>query len=231
MPLARSMLYRSRMMSARALRMIVAAVLPATLLGSSPTAHADEVRVEATEPGLSLWNRSSQVAMVPVRYGRNGITMERSYLYDALCTNVPCVVNLDPGLYALGLSRHGGAVVEGPAVSFGGPSAVTASYHDRFGWRAFGVVSIIAGIAGGTGLFLASNETASESTFPTLNPLLVGLAIGVALGGIVAGAVMTAQSDSATFTVTPLNLAPTGRWESGVERTGTTAGGGMTVRF
>jgi hypothetical protein len=107
---------------------------------------------------------------------------------------------------------------------------VTATYHDRFGWRALGVVTIIGGIAGGTGLFLASNAT-TKSTLPTVNPLFVALAIGVALGGIVAGAVMTAQGDSATFNVTPLNLAPSGRWESGVERTGTTTGGGVMVRF
>src|SRR5271170_2618016 len=109
------------------------------LFALSRSAYADDVRFQTTESGLELWNQTPDVAMVPVRVGRSGTRMARSYVYTPLCQSTPCTANMALGTHVLGLSQPGGSIVEGDsAVNIGGQSTITGTYHDRSVVRALG---------------------------------------------------------------------------------------------
>jgi hypothetical protein len=173
-----------------------------TLLGPAKAARADDVHFDTSDPGFELWNRTNQVAMVPVRVGRS-VQDERSYVFEPLCPAMPCTANLAHGSHVLAISRPGEDLVAGDArVKIDGPADVTATYHDRSNQRGIGLLLTLAGPAAGTAIVFASQRGPTDA--PTLDPTLVGLGIGVGVSSLVGGMILLFMHDSATFTVTPL---------------------------
>jgi hypothetical protein len=204
------------MLNAIARRLLTATLLlPPCVLGAPRAAHADDVRVETKEPGLEVWDRTSEVVVVPVRLGRYGKGVARSFVYKPLCTAASCTAQLAPGTHVLGLSRAGEPNVEAESeVNIGGPATVAVTYVDRSALRAAGIVTVVAGAAGGAALLVAAQEVATPSS-STFKPALAGLGLGVAGGGLIAGLIMMMQGDSATFTVTPMIGLPVGAKREG----------------
>ena len=211
---------------------VTAVTVSLCLLAPSRPANADDVRFQTTDPGLELWNQTPDVAMVPVRVGRFGTRMTRSYVYSPLCPATPCTASMALGTHVLGLSQPGGPIVEAEsAVSIGGQSTITATYHDRSIVRALGWATLLGGTLGGAALFFSAAQTSGNPPEPTLNPTLAGLGVGLFVGGLIGGVALAVQHDSATFMVTPvLALGPGAKRETD----GASAamnGLALTVRF
>jgi hypothetical protein len=189
------------------------------------------LHIDATDPDLEVFDRTNQVAMVPVRVGRSDTTLERTYVFKPLC-KAPCDVELEPGRHVLALSKQGGGVVEGDdVIHLNGPATVSASYTDRGSWRGAGLALALASTAVGVGLLWASLKTetvcspglpattpgsgiplsdgipGSCSTFQTVDPAMMGASAGVLVGGLVAGLIMMLQPDAASFKITALTLS------------------------
>jgi hypothetical protein len=179
-----------------------------TLLGPAKAARADDVHFETSDPGFELWNRTNQVAMVPVRVGRS-VQDQRSYVFEPLCRAMPCTANLAPGSHVLAISQPGEELVTAESrVTIDGPADLTATYHDRSSLRGLGILISAAVPAAGLGLVYASTHQtgagANANGEPSIDPALFGLGLGLAVSGIIAGLVMAFTKDKATFTVTPL---------------------------
>jgi hypothetical protein len=225
-------------------------------------AHADgpvPLHIETSGDELEVFDRTNDVAMVPVRVGRYGTALERSYVFAPLCAHTPCEAYLAPGRHHLAVSEPGGHLVQGDeALDVGSPATLTWTYADRSGWRLGGLALMLVSAGVGAGLFYASAGTKTECTpgspataagpgtwitgttsnggtvsgyvpqpgspatsgscasVRTFDPGLAAGGAGVLLGGLVAGLVMMAQSDSASFKITPITLSSLSPHREGV---------------
>jgi len=107
---ARAMASKRRLECRTALRETSSPLRSASPPSWSAQAHAEDARVQldTNDPRIEVFDRTNQVAMVPVRSGRSGTSLERTSVYASLCASTPCAKDLTIGDHWLALSLPGG---------------------------------------------------------------------------------------------------------------------------
>jgi hypothetical protein len=187
-------------------------------------ASAESPSVSFTSPSekLEIFERTGETdSRAP---GERGVNVRRPQ-YAPLCPSpTPCEAPLPLGTHVLGVARPGGSVMEvSESVRIDGPTDVEVKVKDRWGVRAAGWVSIVAGI--GTGLTLVLDGLSSSSSHSMGNPESV---VGTLLTGISAavGFGLVLQSDDVQLVVSPVLIGVPRSKEGALP-----AGAGVTIRF
>jgi hypothetical protein len=195
--------------------------LPAHAYGPEP---GPDVHVDAEDPGLQVWDRTSAVAVVPTRVGRSMENVS-SPVYVPICT-APCDTTLRPGIHHLGVSLRDGEVLETDAdVTIAGPSRVTATYHDRSAVRGLGFVTLFGSELGGVALLLAAPKVPScgsngpgeycATTAPDPGWMAASLSM-IVVGGLLSLPLLMTH-DGAEVAISPLSVASLGWRKEGAD--------------
>ena len=131
--------------------------------------------------------------------------------FSEICT-APCEVSLPAGTYTFGVSKPKGVAVEGDQVTLpAGSSRLHAEDTDNSELRVAGWVTMIAGVAVGSGLLLegllsggldCSGDT-GECTEKPRNNTLIYAGGALEVGGLLVGLILINQKDGISLAVTP----------------------------
>ena len=172
------------------------------------TVHGAEANISfrSTPNAHTLYRRDGTATA----FGSNGVGVIATG-FSEICT-APCEASLPAGTYTFGVSKPKGVAVEGDQVTLpAGESRLHADYTDNSELRLAGWVTMIGGVAVGSGLLLEGllsggldcSGSTGECTEKPKNDTLIYAGGALEVGGVLIGLILINQKDGVELAVTP----------------------------